>query len=200
MAWRLGCATRLFPRHCLSQAGPRRQCPVAPGRPLPSLCYPLLPYRALAASATRCCEGAPSVCVSQGRPHPGVQVGASQRSDPAHLQKPSKIGIFPLQVGSGLPPVKRVPKNSLLRPGPLPPAPPPPTHTRAACTSPSGGLVAGWPAPATVCAARRQAARKEPGGWLQPPPRDPLLSFGVVACQWPEAIPEIGKLFSDFNH
>lgn len=134
---------RSFPRHCLRQAGPRRQCPVAPGRPLPSLCHPPLPYCFLAASATRCCEGAPHVSLP-GEAPPRSTSRANQRSDPVHLQKPSKTGIFPPQVESGVPPVKRVPKNPVLRP------PPPPSHT--------GVLPALPPQVAWL-----------PGGQLQPP-------------------------------
>lgn len=131
-----------------------------------------------------------SACFSQGRPRPG----ASQCSDPAHLQQPSKTGIFPLQVESGVFPVKRVPKNPVLR------APPPHTHTGAAGTSPSGGRLRGGqlrPGHRVCCPGA--GGCKAPGAWLRPPPPSPVI-FGVVACRWPEAIPEIGKLFSDFNH
>lgn len=110
----------------------------------------------------------PSACFSQGRPRPG----ASQCSDPAHLQQPSKTGIFPLQVESGVFPVKRVPKNPVLR------APPPPhTHTGAAGTSPSGGRLRGGqlrPGHRVCCPGQAAVKHQEPGCGPHP---HPLLSL-----------------------
>lgn len=184
--------TRSLPRHCLRQAGPRGQRPVAPGPPCPPRAVPFSSIAFWPPGAGKE-PPPPSACFSQGRPRPG----ASQCSDPAHLQQPSKTGIFPLQVESGVFPVKRVPKNPILR------APPPPTHTHRRCRHfPLRWPVAGWPAPARpghrVCCPGAGGC-KAPGAWLRPPPPSSVI-FGVVACRWPEAIPEIGKLFSDFNH
>lgn len=134
---------RSFPRHCLRQAGPRRQCPVAPGRPLPSLCHPPLPYCFLAASATRCCEGAPQVSLP-GEAPPRSASRASQRSDPAHLQKPSKTG------GIWGASCEESPQESRPRP------PPPPSHT--------GVLPALPPQVAWLPGGQLQPPRVLPGG------------------------------------
>lgn len=88
-------------------------------------------------------------------PHP-----SAQHSDLLHLHKPIDMGVLPLPMEAGVPPVKSVPENPLLRYCP---------HRGAACTS-SDGLVARRPCPV-----------KNPEGWL--PPRPTLLCY--LLEPWP---------------
>lgn len=73
------------------------------------------------------------------------------------------------------------------------------THRGAACPSSWGGCGYWWPPPATVqCmfsaggrSLKHQEAQRRPRllSWVR-------SSFGSMVGLWPEAIPEIGKLFS----
>lgn len=157
--------------------------------PLPSPRCPLLQYCFL---ATRCWEGAPSPlrvflpgeaaprCESVLRP---CTFTTTQRN----RNFSTSGGIWGVSC-------EESPQES------RPQSPPTHTHTGAAGTSPSGGRLRGGqlrPGHRVCCPGA--GGCKAPGAWLRPPPPSSVI-FGVAACRWPEAIPEIGKLFSDFNH
>lgn len=134
---------RSFPRHCLRQAGPRRQRPVAPGRPLPSLCHPPLPHCFLAASATRCCEGAPPCVSPRGGPTPECK-SCEPALRSCAFAKTQQNRNFSTSGGIWGASCEESPQESRPRP------PPPPSHT--------GVLPALPPQVAWL-----------PGGQLQPP-------------------------------
>lgn len=104
------------------------------------------------------------------------EVASSRRAPPEHTARgPCALA-------------KRVPGNPLV--GCL-------THGGAASAHGHGYQ---WPLPATTHPPHGQQSIKQPGRGCQPVPCSPPLSLGAAACQWPEAIPEIGKLFSDAKH